>query len=297
MTAPVAEPWTITRILDWVRKDFAGRDMPSPRLDAELLLAHVLGLKRIDLYVRFEQPLQQDELARVRALVERRRKGEPVAYLVGKREFYGRAFAVDARVLVPRPETEILVGAALELLPAKKEGEGEGPRALDVCTGSGAVAVSLAAERPDLRVDATELSPGAAEVARANARTHKVQDRVRVLEGDLLAPVKGERPYDVIASNPPYIPSRDIAGLMADVRDFEPHMALDGGDDGLVLVKRLLREGVELLVPGGALLMEIGHDQGARVVALAKSVGAYDEVSLKEDYAGIERVVIAKKKA
>lgn len=306
----MAEPWTIARILDWVRKDFAGKGLPSPRLDAELILAHTLGLTRVDLYVRFEQPLQQSELASVRALVERRRKGEPVAYLLGKREFYGRTFAVDARVLVPRPETEVLVGVVLELLPkpgaAATETDAavaaDGPtgepaerRVLDVCTGSGAIAVTLAAERADLRVDATELSEGAAEVARGNASKHGVGDRVRVLLGDLFGPVEKGRRYDVIASNPPYIPSADVAGLMADVRDFEPHLALDGGDDGLVLVRRLLNEAPEYLLAGGALVLEIGHDQGRRVAELARAQG-YEEVALKEDYSGIERVVLARVK-
>lgn len=287
---PVPEPWTIARVLDWTRRDFAARGFASPRLDAEILISRALGLERIDLYVRFEQPLNEGELAAVRALIERRRTHEPVAYILGEREFYGRAFAVDRRVLVPRPETEHVVEAALGCLPSPAEGAS--PRVLDVGTGSGAIAVTLAAERRDLIVDAVDLSADAAEVARTNAERHGVGGRVNVLLGSIYSPVEGRR-YTLIVSNPPYIPSAEVDLLMPDVRKHEPRLALDGGPNGEQVLAPLVRGARARLEPGGALIVEIAHDQAARARELAREAG-FERVEVRRDLAGIERVLVAR---
>ena len=204
------------------------KGVDAPRLTAELLLASALSCDRVRLYLDFDRPLGEPELARYRELVRRRAAGEPTAYLVGRREFFGRPFAVDARVLVPRPETELLVEAALAALP-------EGGRALDLCTGSGCVAVSLALGRKGARVVATDVSEDALAVARENAAA--LGAVVELATGDLWAAVHGRERFDVIASNPPYIPTKELAGLSREVRR-EPCIALDGGDDGLAILRR-----------------------------------------------------------
>jgi release factor glutamine methyltransferase len=286
----VTAPWTIARVLDWTRQDFAARGLGTPRLEAELLVAHALKLKRVDLYVRYDQPLSADELSGVRALIERRRKHEPVAYILGEREFYGRRFAVDARVLVPRPETEGVIDAALALLPAPTEGVTL--RVLDLGTGSGAIALTLAAERPDLRVTAVDLSPDAAEVARGNALRLGLEARVTVVEGALYGPVGGER-FQLIVSNPPYIRSAEVETLMPDVRCFEPRLALDGGPAGDMVLAPLVQQARAHLEPGGGLVVELGYDQGERARELGHAAG-FAHVEVRRDLAGIERVLVAR---
>ena len=280
--------WTILGVLQWTEKRFAERKLGTPRLDAQLLLAHVLGKDRVHLYTHFDQPLEADELASYRALIQRRLAGEPVAYLVGKKEFRSLELAVDARVLVPRPDTEIAVDAALALLPA----EGEA-RVVDVGTGSGAIALALKKERPALEVLAVDRSPDAAAVARANAE--RLGLAVEIVEGDLLAPVAARGPFAAIVSNPPYIPTGEIAGLQAEVRK-EPVAALDGGADGLDVIRRLVADAPPLLADGGALVLEVGDGQAAAVVALFAADGRYDAATTTKDLAGIERVVSARKK-
>ncbi len=293
--------WTISRVQDWTSKDFSARGFSSPRLEADLLICHALGIRRVDLYVRFDQPLSNEELARVRSLVERRRKHEPVAYITGSRGFYGRTFAVDPRVLIPRPETELLIELALEALPplgaiesVSSEPSSALPkrRALDVGTGSGILAITLACERDDLVVDAVDLSHDALAVARANAETLGVSGRVRFLHGSLLEPVEGEK-YSLILSNPPYIARRDIETLMPDVRLHEPHAALDGGESGTELIEQLVVMARKAIEPGGLFALEFGHDQGPRVLELARSAGFADAV-VKKDLAGLDRVLVAK---
>ncbi len=277
--------WTILGVLTWTEKRFAERGLATPRLDAQLLLADVLARDRVFLYTHFDQPLGPDELARFRALIQRRLGGEPVAYLVGKKEFRSLELAVDARVLVPRPDTETTVDAALALLPA-----GEGGRVVDVGTGSGAIALALKKERPALEVLAVERSPDAAAVARANAE--RLGLAIEVVEGDLLAPVAARAPFGLIVSNPPYIPSAQVATLAPEVRK-EPIAALDGGADGLEVIRRLVAAAPPLLVPGGALVLEVGAGQASAVAALIAADGRYDAATITRDLAGIERVVAA----
>ncbi len=280
------DPWSIARVLSWAAEDFTRRGLASPRLDAELLLGFALGLDRIRLIVDSKRPLSDAELGRYRELIKRRRRGEPIAYIRGEREFYGLPFRVDARVLVPRPDTEILVETALgRTRPRALYG-----RALDLCTGSGCIAIAFARQRPTWRTTGTDLSPGALAVARDNAQRIGVTFSTSFAEGDLFAALPADARFELIVSNPPYIPSGDIAGLDADVRDFEPRLALDGGDDGLLLVRRIVEQAPQRLTRGGVLALEIGHDQAPRVAELLQAQG-FQAVERKRDYAGIERVV------
>lgn len=266
-----SETWTIRKVLTWTTQHFEKRQVDAPRLTAEILLSHVLKLGRVRLYVDLDRPLSKDELASYKALIARRLAGEPTQYLTGQKEFYNRTFKVDARVLIPRPETELLVEACLRALPKDAPS-----RALDVCTGSGCIAISLAAERPQATVVATDLSPDAVALARENAEALKVADRVTVLQGDLFSPLPPDSArFHVVVSNPPYVASGDIPGLSAEVRR-EPKLALDGGADGLVAVRRVVKDARRWLEPGGLLAMEIGEDQGPAVLELLRAAGWAD---------------------
>ncbi|AKQ65055.1 Protein-N(5)-glutamine methyltransferase PrmC [Myxococcus hansupus] len=278
-----SEPWTIRKVLTWTTQHFEKRQVDAPRLTAEILLSFVLKLSRVRLYVDLDRPLSKEELGAYRALIERRMAGEPTQYLTGVREFYNRPFKVDARVLIPRPETELLVEAALRMLPKDAPG-----RALDVCTGSGCIAISLAAERPQATVIATDLSPDACALAQENAQALGVADRVTVLQGDLFAPVPADARFQVVVSNPPYIASGDIPGLSAEVRR-EPKLALDGGPDGLVAVRRVVTGARQWLEPGGLLAMEIGEDQGPALLELLRAAG-YADVRVEKDLERRERM-------
>lgn len=286
MTDSSSEPWSIKRVLAWASDDFRRRGNTSARLDAELLLGEALGLDRIKLIVEAERPLSDAELARYRALIKRRRAAEPIAYILGRREFFALPMRVDRRVLIPRPDTEILVEAALE---GTRERHLYG-RMLDLCTGSGCVAIAFAKERPTWRVTAVDLSPDAAAVARDNVLRAGVVNHLTVLEGDLFEPLEPGARFELVTANPPYIPSGDIAGLDADVRDFEPRLALDGGADGLDITRRLVGAAASYLEPGGLLALEGGYDQAPAVSALLESAG-FVEVTRHKDLAGIERVV------
>jgi release factor glutamine methyltransferase len=279
------EVWTTRRVLAWTTPHFEIKGIDSPRLTAEVLLAHVLKVDRVRLYVDLERPLEKSELATFKALIGRRVAGEPTQYLTGFRDFYNRRFAVDARVLIPRPETELLVEAVLSRLPA----DAVGP-VLDLCTGSGCIAISLAAERSGLKVDAVDLSPGACEVARANAESLKVSERVNVLEGDLFAPLPPAT-YTAIVSNPPYVQTGEIDGLSREVQS-EPRSALDGGADGLDFVRRIATEARARLQPGGLLALEIGDNQGDPVRAILEQAG-YESVRIEKDLARLDRLALA----
>lgn len=293
---------TVRSALQRARLLFRERGVETGALDAEVLLAHVLGCGRGHLYREPDAPLGPAEQARFEELVHRRLAGEPVAYLVGRREFMGLEFKVDARVLVPRPETELLVETALVLLGWARPPAATVPAglptapatgiAVDVGTGSGAVAVSLARFLPQLRVFATDISPAALEVARENARRHGVDRRVEFLPGSLLKPLRGrglEKKAALVAANLPYIPTGELPNLPAGVRDFEPRVALDGGPDGLSPHRRLLAAAGDYLAPGGYLLLEIGPGQGE---TLAQEAPAGFRSRVVRDLAGRERLVV-----
>jgi release factor glutamine methyltransferase len=279
------QPWTVRRVLGWTSQHFEKLDLDAPRLTAELLLAHVLRTSRVRLYTDLDRPLEASELAAYRSLIARRVAGEPTSYLTGTREFYGRTFAVDPRVLVPRPETELLVEAVLQALPRDAE-----VRVLDLCTGSGCVGITVALERPRARVLATDASAGAVEVARANAAALGAGGRFEVRLGDLFAPVDLEAPFDVIVANPPYVPAGELPTLSAEVRR-EPQLALDGGPDGLDVVRRIAGEAPDRLVPGGVLALEIGDRQGPAVHSLLEAVG-YGSVRIERDLARHDRLAL-----
>ncbi|HZZ84072.1 MAG TPA: peptide chain release factor N(5)-glutamine methyltransferase [Anaeromyxobacteraceae bacterium] len=278
----MTDTWTPLKLLSWTQGFFARSEVDAPRLTAELLLAHALRCDRVRLYLDFDKPLGEPELTAFRELVKRRAAGEPTAYLVGKKEFYGRPFRVDRRVLVPRPETELLVEAALGALPA-------GGAALDLCTGTGCIALTLALEKPGVRVAAVDLSPDALAVARDNATALGAE--VELLQGDLFAPLPPERRFDVIASNPPYIPSGELPGLSREVRQ-EPALALDGGPDGLAVARRLVAEARARLAPGGTLLVELHESHAESLPALCRAAG-FAKVALHKDLAGLPRFVVA----
>jgi len=279
------EPWTVDRLLRWVSDDFRSRGIETPRLEAELLLCRALGWDRIRLIVERDRELDEDERSRFRALVQRRRKREPVAYIMGQREFFGRTFRVDDRVLVPRPDTETLVETALR---RTRDSYLVG-RLADLCTGSGCVALSFARERPTWLVCATDISAQALAVARDNAVRLGAAWNVELLLGDLFEPL-GSQTFDVITANPPYIPSGEIASLPPDVRDHEPKLALDGGSDGLDIVRRIVSQAPSRLSASGLLALEIQFDQHERVSALMQAAG-FAEVEVDRDLAGLPRVV------
>ena len=291
-TPPVR--WTVLEIVRWTTARFSQRGLASPRLDAEILAAHALGISRVQLYVQYDRPLEAAELAGMRELVKRRQAGESVAYIIGKKEFFGIELAVDARVLVPRPDTETLVDEALARLAAVVEPPPT-LRVADVGTGSGAVAIAIAktglrgpAEtRPALEVVASDISPDALAVARANAE--RCGAAITFIEGDLAAPLAAPAPFDVIAANLPYIASADIDGLAPEVRA-EPRLALDGGADGLLLVRRLVAAAPALLRAGGALALEIGAGQAAATADLLAAAG-FTDIRRRRDLGEIERVV------
>lgn len=277
------------KIVAWIQADLEKRGLDNARLDADLLVSHALKQKRIALYLDLERPLIEAELAAIRGLVARRRAREPIAYILGEREFYGRPFEVNREVLIPRPDTETLVEQALLCVRA---GAPEGPL-LDMCTGSGAVAVTLAAELPERTVVASDLSESALQVAQKNAERSGVAGRVDFRHGDLFAALKEGERFALITVNPPYIGSHEMAGLDADVRDYEPHLALDAGDDALVFYRRLAAGAAARLVQGGTLLVEVGYTQAREVAALFSAHGLNDVRSAK-DLAGTERVVLGR---
>ena len=270
----------------------------SPRLDAELLLAHALGLSRARLLAQFDRALSPAELARYRQLIERRRAHEPVAYIVGYQEFYGLDFYVDRRVLIPRPETELLVEKAIELAgKVGDSGYGIGvssyPITLaDVGTGSGAIAVSLAVHLPQATIYALDSSAEALEVAARNVRHHRVEGRVHLLRGDLLSPLP--EPVDLIVANLPYVSETELAELPPEIRCYEPLSALDGGPNGLRHIRRLLAQAREYLSPHGAVILEIGATQGKAVAELARQHFPTAEIEIAKDYGGLDRVVIVR---
>lgn len=258
------------------------------RLDAEVLLSHILGITRAQLFARLSEPLPARAVPAFEALVERRLAYEPVPYLVGHKAFYGLDLVVNRAVLIPRPETEVLVERALRHIDTLAASRSE-VWVADVGTGSGAIAISLAVYRPHIRVIGTDISPEALEIADLNARRQGVGGRVTFLAGNLLAPL--QQPVDMVCANLPYIPTEDIRSLMPDVRDFEPHAALDGGADGLQRIEALLHQAGSRIRPGGFLLLEIGDDQGPMVKDLAQSILPSTYLEVLQDMHGWERVV------
>ncbi len=293
------ETWTIKKLLDWTTTYFTKHQVEWPHLEAEILLAHALHFKRIDLYVQHEKVLSSEELAHFKGFVERRLQHEPIAYITGFQPFMGLDFIVTRDTLIPRPETEKLVEIAMEEianslqltansnLPLAVSRE---PSIADIGTGSGAIAISLAKFLPQVKVIGIDISAAALEVAQQNANKHNVSDRCQFIQGNLLDPLihRDKVTIDLIISNPPYIPAKDIPTLMADVKDFEPHGALDGGEDGLDYIRQLIDLSANRLTANGLLLFEFGFGQANEIVKYAQN--KYAQIKIIKDNAGIERI-------
>jgi release factor glutamine methyltransferase len=282
--------WTIKALLAWTTDFLAKKGIESPRAEAQILLAHVLKCKKVDLLVRYDEQPSEAERTRFRELIHRRVAGWPVAYLVGTRDFYLLSFEVSPAVLVPRPETEMLVLEGLAFIKPLKA-----PTVLDLGTGSGCIAVSIAHQKRDAKVTAVDVSPDALEVAKRNAAKHDVAERVEFLQGDLFAPLAAGSTFDLVVSNPPYIAHGEFASLAPDVRDHEPRAALDGGSDGLAFYRRIASGVGPFLKPGGRLLLEIGSTQDEAVRATLAERPELEVGATLKDMAGHPRVVSAKR--
>lgn len=283
-----SEIWTIGSILKWTEQYFNDKGVESSRLDAEVLLSRVLGKERIYLYVHFDQPLQQAELSRFREMIKKRVQRIPVAYILGEKEFMGMDFLVSPAVLIPRPDTEILVENVIERL--KNAGN---VNIVDIGTGSGAIAVSILAKCSNVSGVAVDISSKALAVAKENATKHNVDMRLEFIKSDVYGNLP-DRQFDAIISNPPYIPDEDIAGLEPEVKH-EPHGALAGGKDGLDFYRRLIQEGIKFLKPDGFMAFEVGIDQAEDVADLGRQTGVFHHFEIIKDYGNIDRVVIMKK--
>jgi release factor glutamine methyltransferase len=284
------QPWTIGRLLEWTTGYLRTRGHESAKLEAQLLLAHALGCPRIALYTRYDEEPSESDRTRFRTLVQSCAKGEPVAHLLGTKEFFSLEFEVGPAVLVPRPDSEWLVTECLALTKGM-----DAPRLLDVGTGSGCLAVALAARHKGAVVTASDVSAEALAVARRNVEKHKLGERIRFVEGDLFAPLSADDHFDVILSNPPYISSAALAELAPEVRDHEPRLALDGGPDGFAVIDRLIAGAPAHILPGGYLMIEIGFDQEGGTRRRVEAHGGYELVKTVHDAAGHPRVVVARR--
>lgn len=325
----MSETWTVLRLLTWTTDYLKSRGSENPRLDAEVLLAAARGCERIALYTAFDEAVGDELRTKFRDLVKRRAEGTPVAYLVGKREFYSLSLRVTPDVLIPRPETEHVVVAALEALggggPRSKvrgqgtgdggQGTGDGEQGTgseairipqsevrnslvaDVGTGSGAIAIAIARHAPACRVTAIDISPAALAVAQANAADHGVSERIDFVVGDLLAPLPPEPRFLVIASNPPYVAESELADMSPQVKDHEPRLALVAGPAGTEIIERLIPQAAERLLPGGWLIFELSPMIAARSEALIAADGRYEPATVIKDLAGHARVLQARRKA
>lgn len=288
--------WTIIKILQWTTSYFKTNGIDSPRATAEILLAHTLGLKRIDLYLRHDQPLNISERNLFKSLIRRRINNEPVAYILGSKEFWSIDLAVSKDVLIPRPETECLVEEVLSALSTDKVSAPK--KILELGTGSGAIILAIASQRPDYYYHyyASDISINALSVALKNAKHLGLDKKIIFFCGSWFLPVKEKNNlFDIIISNPPYIRRGDIKTLQPEINRFEPIAALDGGEDGLSCITHIVKYAHEFLNEGGKLLLEIGHDQKKAVDEIIKETGRYEQSYFRKDYSGFDRVVWVKK--
>ena len=304
------QPATVARELSWAATELAAHGLASPRLDAEVLLAYSLGTNRAGLYARLYTVLSLPQIAAFQQRVTRRLQHEPVQYITGMQEFWSLEFAVDPRVLIPRPETEIVVETVLQLLnsdegqrfsphpsPLPKGAREFSGKILDVGTGSGCIAIALATELPAAEIWATDISVDALAVATANAQRHHVHQRIHFLQGSVFAPVAHQGyTFELIVSNPPYIAHSGLLTLQPEVRDWEPRHALDGGREGLDFYRHLLDEAPRYLSTNGWLVLEIGDGQDAALLSSLKENTSFTDSFCSPDYAGRGRVVVAQKK-
>ena len=293
MSETSTEAWTIQRLLQWTAEYFQRQQRDAPRLAAEVLLAEALGCRRIDLYARFTEVPDGPQLTKFRDWVKQHAAGKPVAYLVGHRDFYSLRFTVDSNVLIPRPETELLV---VESLDALKQFKDSTPIVVDVGTGSGCIAIALAKHNLQARVIAADISEAALAVAKANAQQNNVSDRIEFLESDLLKALDATIQPHLIVSNPPYVGRSEQGTLDENVRRFEPELALYGGDQGDELIERLVRESAVRLVFGGFLIFETSPMLAARCQEMVERSGQFSSCQIKRDMAKLDRAIVARKK-
>lgn len=292
---PKRPEWTIIKLIQWAAAYFKSHDIDSPRATAEILLAHALDIKRIDLYLGYDQPLNPEELERFKALIKRRREREPVAYILGHKEFWSMELEVNRNVLIPRPETERLVEIALEHLTASSTAESK--LILELGAGSGAVLLALASEIPRHSYLGTDISVEAVRVARRNADRNSLTENIHFIAADWFAPVsRHARLFDMIISNPPYIKSGQLNRLQPEIYTYEPLLALDGAADGLSCLQHIIQSAHLFLKPAGVLLLEIGHDQKERLKKMITECNQYENVVFYKDYSGYNRVVQMEKK-
>lgn len=281
--------WNVLELLEWTTEYFEKHNIPNPRLDAEVLLGHILEKSRLQLYLHFDMPVYQVHLSVFRELIKRRIDLTPISYLINRKEFMSLDFYVDERVLIPRPETEFIVETILNTNPEKPQ------RILEIGTGSGVIATTLAVNQPEWEIIATDICQDALEVAEKNRDAHECTDRISLLHGDLFDPIQklNTSHFNWIVSNPPYVMSCENNDLSPDVKEHEPHIALFAGEDGLSIIRRLISEAPSYLNPGGKLIFEIGDTQGNSVQELINKQPLYDDSQIIKDYAGKNRVVVA----
>ncbi len=296
------EIWTIQKLLNWVTQYLADKDIDSPRLSAELLLSDVLGLKRIELYTQYDRTVAEKELDKLHDLVKRACQNEPIAYLVGKTEFYSMELLVSPACLIPRPETELLVQRAVEFLRIRNDKQ----LVCDLCTGCGCIATAIARNFPNARIIATDISDSALAVAALNIEKHQLQDKVTLLAGDLFEPLIPQldtgpvrdgqaHKFDLIVSNPPYVSAAEYENLAQNVKDYEPRLALFAGVDGLDIYRRILERVDEFLNGNAALIMEIGYTQGPAIKEMLEKAGIFSDIKIEKDYSNNDRIVTAKR--
>jgi len=286
--------WTIQKLLNWTAEYLTNKSVDSPRLSAELLLSHALGLMRIELYTQFDRQVPQQQLDQLHDLVKRAGLHEPVAYLTGRTEFYSLELEITADCLIPRPETELLVQRAIEFLRTRSGVQ----YICDLCTGSGCIAVAIAKNVPDARVTATDISSAALEVAARNVEKHRLTEQVTLLCGDLFEPIIQQldvNQFDLIVCNPPYVSTAEYEKLDKNVKDYEPESALLAGADGLDVYHRIIDNVYDFLKPGTALMLEIGYSQGPAVRELLEQTGAFGKIKIEKDLNDNDRVVTAGK--
>lgn len=299
--APAPAPeWTVRKVLEWTTGHLKKHGSDTPRLDAEILLAHCRGCQRIQLYTAYDEPLTDAVRAKMRELVQRRANAEPVAYLVGHREFFSLDFKVTHDVLIPRPDTETLVIEIIDSIKQRaaaraEQGDDSPIRVLDLCTGSGCVAVSVAkrcqAAKLNLQITATDISPAALKIAAENAAKHDVENLITFVEGDLFGAVAPGSRFEIIASNPPYIPSAEIDTLDAEVAKHEPRLALDGGAGGFDVIDRLIAAAPPFAAENGLFLMELSPEQADNATQKLAASGRYGDIAVCKDLAGRARVI------
>ncbi len=291
--------WTVIKALTWAETYLKGFKISEAKIDAVYLLSHILKCKRQELYLNTEKKLSNGEINTFKGFIQRRSKREPLQYIIGEEEFRGLVFKVTRDVLIPRPETELLVEEAVKIIERQRaKGKGQKAIIIDLCAGSGCIAISAAKEITESRLYATDISEKALAVAKENAKRHGAEDRIIFLQGSFLEPLKGkglEGKIDIMLSNPPYVSKKDMEKLQPEIKEYEPPLALYGGENGLDSYRTIIPQALLYLKKGGYLILEIGYDQAKGVKDLFGKNLAYGEIEVIKDLSGIERVVKARK--